>query len=62
MFGPSVTYQVKLMQGTAMEQKRLDLRLLSPTLRNLWLLLVTSLWMTQLCTCILAYCSFDFLC
>ena len=46
MFGPSVTYQVKLVQSTAMEQKRLDLRLLSPALRNLWLLLVASLWMT----------------
>ena len=39
--------QVKLTQGTALEQnpgeqKRLDLRSLSPALRNLWLLLVHS--------------------
>ena len=31
---------VKLAQSTALEQKRFDLRLLSPALRNLWLLLV----------------------
>ena len=40
MFGPSVTYQVKLMQSTAMEQKRLDLRLLLPAL------LVLVYWLT----------------
>ena len=31
---------VKLKQSTAQEQKRFDLRSLSPALRNLWLLLV----------------------
>ena len=31
---------VKLSQSTEMEQKRFDLRSLSPALRNLWLLLV----------------------
>ena len=30
---------VKLTQSTALEQKRFDLRWLSPALRNLWLLL-----------------------
>ena len=48
-FGPSITRNlitrfltichVKLTQSTALEQKRFDLRSLSPTLRNLWLLL-----------------------
>ena len=48
-FGPSITCNlmtcvltichVKLTQNTAMEQKRFELRLLLPTLRNLWLLL-----------------------
>ena len=47
-FGPSITRNlltrvltichVKLTQSTALEQKRFDLRLLSPALRNLWLL------------------------
>ena len=32
---------VKLMQSTAFEQKRFDLRSLSPALSNLWLLRVT---------------------
>ena len=32
-------YRVKLRQRTAMEQKRIDLQSLSPTLPNLWLLL-----------------------
>ena len=31
---------MKLTQSTALEQKRFDLRSLSPTLHNLWLLLV----------------------
>ena len=31
---------VKLMQSTALEEKRFDLRSLSPALRNPWLLLV----------------------
>ena len=31
---------VKLTQSTALEQKRFDLRSLSPALRNLWLLLL----------------------
>ena len=49
-FGPSTTCNlitrvltichVKLTQSTALEQKRFDLRSLSPALRNLWLLLV----------------------
>ena len=49
-FGPSITRNlitrvltichVKLTQSTALEQKRFDLRSLSPALRNLWLLLV----------------------
>ena len=34
---------VKLMQITALEQKRFDLRSLSPALRNLWLLLVVKI-------------------
>ena len=34
---------VKLSQSTALEQKRLDFRSLSPTLPNLWLLLVFSI-------------------
>ena len=34
--------QVQFMLSTALEQKCLDLRLLSPTLPNRWLLLVTS--------------------
>ena len=33
-------YHVKLSQSTALEQKRFDIRSLSPALRNLWLLLV----------------------
>ena len=32
--------RVKLTQSTALEQKRLDLRSLSPAIPNLWLLLV----------------------
>ena len=50
-FGPSITRylstrvlticHVKPMQSTAMQQKRFDIRSLSPTLRNLWLLLVS---------------------
>ena len=32
---------VKLTQSTELEQKRFDLRSLSPTLRNLWLCLVS---------------------
>ena len=31
---------VKRTQSTALEQKRFDLRLLSPALRNLWLFIV----------------------
>ena len=51
-FGPSITRNlitrvltichVKLTQSTALEQKRFDLRSLSPALRNLWLLLVST--------------------
>ena len=35
-----IIYHVKVKQSTAFEQKRFDLRSLSPILRNLWLLLV----------------------
>ena len=52
-FGPSITRNlitrfltichVKRSQRTALEQKRFDLRSLSPALRNLWLLLVITL-------------------
>ena len=52
-FGPSITgnlithvlavCQVKLMQSTGLEQKRFDLQSLSPTIRNLWLLLVINI-------------------
>ena len=35
-----IIYHVKVMQSTAFEQKRFDLRSLSPILCNLWLLLV----------------------
>ena len=35
-----IIYHVKVTQSTAIEQKRFDLRSLSPILRNLWLLLV----------------------
>ena len=35
--------QVKLMQSTALEQKRFDLQSLSPVLRKLWLLLVLAI-------------------
>ena len=48
-FGPSITHKlitrvltirhVKLAQTTALEQKRFDLRSLSPTFRNFWFLL-----------------------
>ena len=34
---------LKLTQSTAMDQKRFNLRSLSPALRNLWLLLVITL-------------------
>ena len=50
VFGPSITcnliasvliiYHMKLMHSTASEKKCFDLQSLSPTLRNLWLLLV----------------------
>ena len=35
-------YHMNLVQSTALDQKRFDLLLLSPTLCNLWLLLVYS--------------------
>ena len=35
-----IIYHVKVTQSTAIEQKRFDLRSLSPMLHNLWLLLV----------------------
>ena len=48
-FGPSITHklitrvlticQVKFAQSTALKEKRLDLRSLSPTFRNFWFLL-----------------------
>ena len=47
-FGPSITHaltrvlticHVKLAQSTALEQKRFNLRSLSPTFRNFWFLL-----------------------
>ena len=52
-FGPSITgnlirhvltiCHMKLMQSTGLEEKHFDLRSLSPTLRNLWLLLVINI-------------------
>ena len=38
---------VKLTQSTALEQKHFDLRSLSPALRNLWLLLVIIITITN---------------